>query len=389
MHKFKLFYYIFSVIFSLNSLKASDLFTIDRDVKTTLTSPKISLIDSPHNPWTGVIQYDEAREMMYAGELLSISPKNGTFENNLNLISRDKTSVVFSASKDIEEDNSAEEKLLGEDIGPNENYALRDFNFAHKYKKSLRAQDDRILVEAHSSYPNYCHGHLLMDFGNGSKYFGSATLIDRKTILTAAHNLYDRISKKAVESVIFYAGKNLRAVVARGYSEKVIIPLEWTEEIGANAYNYDFGVVILKESFGQRFDSAPLTYLGIYPLNDEEFLRKKLTVTGYPGIIYNRLNQIEFVSGNFMYEHSGDTVRVDPEQICYEIDTSAGQSGSAVWFSEEIENEKKELVTRYFCCGVHSRSGPGQTKYNVGTRITENKSKLISDWINAHSSVLD
>lgn len=309
------------------------------------------------------LKYDEDREMFFFGKKL------------------DDSTVV-------DDSDGSEEKLLGATDSANavvKNKKLKSKKSAGDHGIVPEDKDERTRVVDVRQDPYFFHGQLVMDFGGGSRYIGSGTLIDERVVLTAAHNLYDRKTKRKAVLVTFFAGKDDGNSVGIGKSEAIKYPNEWSSEesSGMNYRDHDLGVVILTKDFDLVYSRIG-TYLAISPSTDEDINGKVLKIFGYPGAVLDKNDpnsnsnsknsRVNRVGGRFMYGHSGKSLNTTTStQVHHNIDTSAGQSGSSIWYDDVDGN--------HICFAVHVRCGPKGKPYNIGTRITDEKYEMILGWL--------
>jgi V8-like Glu-specific endopeptidase len=210
-----------------------------------------------------------------------------------------------------------------------------------------------------------------MKFPNDKYYTGSATLIDSKHLLTAAHNVYGKtIGGDAVE-VTFMPGRNGNelpygiAPVARWFfppqyrALDIESPLE-TEEVldDLSQYEYDYAVLRLAEPLS-------LPPFGLLAASDEELERHHVRITGYPG------DKIGEEKGT-MWTAAGKVAPAEHGLLRYKIDTYKGESGSSLAM-------RPDEVDGVFSVGVHV-AGSEERDANFAVRLTSDRIARIIEW---------
>jgi V8-like Glu-specific endopeptidase len=195
--------------------------------------------------------------------------------------------------------------------------------------------------------------------------FGRATgfIIGKRTILTAAHNLYDiYLGQKRVTSRIGVYPGRYRTVTKNGLFEIVsnnqfYIPQAWIDSIdhGNADANFDYGLIFLSQDFGSQTGKFELA-----ALSDQELTGRTATLAGYPAGIGSGVEQvfamdkIDLAQGNLLF---------------YKIDATIGQSGSPIWVQNLSSGQRIAL-------GIHTVSGSSS---NQGTRISSSiRSDIVS-----------
>ncbi|MCI5058136.1 MAG: hypothetical protein MRY83_18635 [Flavobacteriales bacterium] len=311
-------------------------------------------------PDEGTVKFDKERRMYYLGNSL----------DSLDGATTSSTEVSYE-SEDYDDLDEGLQKLL--EARDSTNNVLKDVDKIKMHESLMRDKDRRTKIGTPHHVPYLSNGQLVIDFGGGARYIGSGTLIAERVVLTAAHNLYDRKTKRRAEEVIFYAGKDGLSAVAAGRSEALEFPTEWASD-EASADAHDIGIVVLSRDFEEKYRIKELSHYSICSLSDDSFAEKIFSITGYPGAAFID-GCLRLINGNYMFGHSGPHISLTPHLIHYNIDTSPGQSGSAIWFQEGKYT---------FCCAVHVRGGPKGHTYNVGTRINEEKHAMILQWLKAY-----
>lgn len=229
--------------------------------------------------------------------------------------------------------------------------------------------DKRSLVRSPSSYPWSVHGYVEASFPEkGFHKRGTGTLVDKSTVLTAAHCFYHKeldASGKYVYTpateITFYSGMQAGRYTWNGKAIKTMVHPEYLN----NDENFDFGVIQLDEKIGERYGWA-----SIVALDDVDLFSLNVNVTGYPGY-KGAIDFLRKKASYDMYTMSGKIEVVDKHIIRYFIDTSGGQSGGVVW---ALNSE--EIIEGY---GIHVSGA--KIEGNRAIRINAENFIVLNDWI--------
>lgn len=191
---------------------------------------------------------------------------------------------------------------------------------------------------------------------------GTAFLVGKSSILTAAHCVYEKNDR--VVSGTFYPAQNGTSNRPYTYTcGQIHIPTKYKTAINnndtINSSKYDYALIKLNQSAG--------TTLGFFALggyntnyNANNLVGMEATVVGYPG-----------EKAGMMYRHKGliQSFNSDKYLMNYQMDTTAGQSGSPVILPLS--------GGRYFVVGIHILGG--STK-NSARYITKNIYELVKKY---------
>ncbi len=225
----------------------------------------------------------------------------------------------------------------------------------------------RISEDDCKEWPYVVHGHMRMNYTSGERkgltYIGSGTLIHNEFVLTAAHNLYKRGTGLMPGTVTFHPGRFGETFPWSAQGNQMIIHPQYKESpTNSEARNADIALLKLNKPLGRD--------LGFFGYSSDVFNDKSLgvdvNITGYPG---------GEKGGRHLYTMKGATTKHNEHTVLYDIDTSAGQSGSGVWSSDEDDNYTCHAVHAYGCgSSLFKRL---TSSYNSGTRITAEKIEFI------------
>ena len=231
-------------------------------------------------------------------------------------------------------------------------------------KKRRKARSDgRVKIDSLTDVTHRAQGVVNFRVRSAGKR-GSGTLIGKNIVLTAAHNVYDierEEEHRALQFAAGFDGNEYKYGVQE--VEEIYYPTAYAEGDDSE----DYALLILDENIG-----VSTGYLGLSVLGDAELLDKKLHVTGYPGEAEDKSldYQLCTMSGRTEAELVSDHF------VGYNIDTSAGQSGSAVWFKGRDGND--------YVAAVHVRAS-AIGNYNEGVRITKSRLFQINEWIRQYN----
>jgi V8-like Glu-specific endopeptidase len=205
--------------------------------------------------------------------------------------------------------------------------------------------------------------YLELNFPSGTAA-GTGTFIDRRIVLTAAHNLYRRGEDEEVRSVVVVPGqyRSLPEPFGRATSNNFDYHPKWRNEDDVRrASQYDFGVIFLDDD---RLAQQVNWTFPCYCLTDEGWNKLKsdywLNVSGFP---------VKF--DHFMLWGTGKPNKLLGNVIQHDIPTTNGQSGAPMYY---------DSGRGFYLLGVHT-DGVGLTDMNGGVRITHEVKGWIENWL--------
>lgn len=187
----------------------------------------------------------------------------------------------------------------------------------------------------------------------GKKKYGSGCLIGPKSILTAAHNVYEG---GLAQSIIVKSGyKQNGKYVGSAKGIRHHFPSEWRN--GGQPIRFDYCVTELDKPLGDT-----IGYFGYarIPLN-AELTKFTLRIAGYP-------YKDKFI-GKQVRQHGG-IESISETHLYYKMDTWPGMSGCPTFISIEDQG--------HYVVGIHSRA-PGS--YNEARRIDQNVFNNLNRWV--------
>ena len=231
--------------------------------------------------------------------------------------------------------------------------------FSEEGERTVFGPDDRVQIKNTKTYPFRAIGYLESKSAEGNYSSCSATLIGPKTILTAAHCLYNHDAGGWLEDFFFVPGLNgmtANDAPFGGYEYETAYIVEGyiTNYQGyyGSVVPWDLGIVTLKDPIGDHVGWMAYnhyTELGDFTAN----------IVGYPG---DKPAGTQWrATCNVLAENIGD------DYFQYDCDTFPGSSGSAVY---ALDGNNQRVIV-----GVNVAESPAA---NTAVRINE----TYLAWIN-------
>lgn len=216
---------------------------------------------------------------------------------------------------------------------------------------SVIGPDGRTRVNKTRTYPYRANAFLEVDLAVGG---GTCTgwFIGPRTLMTAGHCVYDTYTDTWATAIRVYPGRSGNTTPYGSASAcNFWSVLGWTK---SHSKEYDYGAIMLPDSEPQLGDRV-----------------------GWYGFFWTNINSVLDESGVSVYGYPGDKTygtqwgmqnkikQVTERRIYHNVDTAAGQSGSAVY---EMRSDGA------YANSIHAYAAGGGTRYNGATRITKHVS---------------
>lgn len=203
--------------------------------------------------------------------------------------------------------------------------------------------DDREPIHPTDVWPYRATGQLIVRFERGERCIGTGTMVGKRHVLTAAHNVYDADLGGAIHALFVPARDGEETPY--GYTQAVDI---WYPPAYAEGDDSaDYALIFLAEDVGIR-----VGHYKVQPHDPGELLKQEVTIAGYPIDMPG--------AGKNMWAARNLVAYADANFVHYIVDTGRGQSGAGVFFKDP-KTGVQHLVA------IHSE---GHGKYNRGVRIT-------------------
>ena len=221
--------------------------------------------------------------------------------------------------------------------------------------KLIGTRDRRVQNKSTTIHPYNTIAYLYMRWPDGSANRGTGFIIDRDSVATAGHVVYDVLRGGWATRITVRPGANGADNFPYGAfeSETLYSVKGWTND---KNYDYDYGLINISGTF-----PSTIGRFGYGVANTSNFDGKFARITGYPADPIIDADKPLYTQ----WYHSG-TVDLTTRKAFYDADTTGGQSGSPVYIPSEN-------IAR----AIHSGYENGK---NRGTRITQEVYDNLRDW---------
>jgi len=188
----------------------------------------------------------------------------------------------------------------------------------------------------------------------------TGTFIGPDVLLTAAHCLWDSEEGYAGDIIVTPGKSDSFEPFGSEFAYDWIVPQPWIDSAATDSL-WDYGIVVMVDgALGNEVGWLPVGNYSTQTLARPDF---QPAVVGYPG---------DIGGGTQMWGDSRDAfLAVNDYNYEYFIDTAAGQSGSAIFSTNDAEDFFGYIV------GIHVSGG---VTHNEGTRIESTTLADIIEW---------
>jgi len=228
--------------------------------------------------------------------------------------------------------------------------------------ESVIGNDDRVRI-VNTLGPQFPYSRricsLIVTTRTNERLRGTGWIADNRLVMTAGHNLYIHQRLGWARSVTVIPGRNSTIAPFGSFTvdaRSLFITKGWKER---REISSDMGAITIPKDYSEEFSSR-IGYFEIRALSDAQITRSRANIVGYP---------VDVIPVGSQWWHGRRILpNPQPRTIRYNIDTSPGQSGSAVYI--------KEGNTRYVV-GIHNFDF-GQ--FNQAVRINFDVLQKIREW---------
>lgn len=255
----------------------------------------------------------------------------------------------------------------------NRSYSLYNFNPVPNNITEPELTD--VVIGNDSRVPNWDRTGVVKIM-TPSYYAGSGFVIAPHVIATAAHCIYN-YSNTSYESGIIISGiklfNNAGVNTLTATPVECHVPYSYINSINSNlgqeTNEYDYALITVEEDLSDYmcFD------LGV-ALNAASVNHANITNAGFPEEINPERPSAQTVNTHYihnMYQSTGNlldsTSYVPDRQLFYDLDTSGGNSGGPIYFTQTVHDNNGNNTKVYY--SVIAINVAGDSNMNIGTRI--------------------
>lgn len=222
--------------------------------------------------------------------------------------------------------------------------------------------DGRAMVNDTTMFPFSTITYITLEWADGSRGTCTGTLIGRDRVLTNGHCVVNAQTQRGIVSATVHPGVSESTAWFGAYNAiDYFVTSNW---INTGSISEDYAVLVLAQSNG-RHAGDRAGFAGIRQVNN--ILNQNIGIFGYPGDLIREDEAIN------QYGMRGNVTNEDSQIAYYTIDTSPGQSGSAM------------LNTNNQVIGVHSSGYTDRDNnplFNGGPKMNNFMFEFVSSAIN-------
>ncbi len=316
----------------------SDAVVIMQYLSGAITPENVDKLDFDNN---GVVTpMDSYKVQMYKLEMLG-----------------DKDDIVTIASPEAvspQGNSSSRYRVFNAKTG--EELILKNYTLTESkkfYNDSNNSISTRSVIGTDDRVTDWSKNGVVKIMGSNA-FIGSGFVVGNHTIATAAHC----VNNKSLSTIILFDNNGNKTNAT---------PVEYhVPEMYYSSNQYDYALITVEEDLSDymQFDLGAV-------LNYSPSHNNAVTNTGFPGTIQKSDGTFTTVNDGSihnMYSSTGSIIGINDKYFYHTVDTSHGDSGSPVYYTETINGQ-----TYYTVVGIHVRgdSNPfDDIERNEATRIT-------------------
>ncbi|MCX7014800.1 MAG: pre-peptidase C-terminal domain-containing protein [Candidatus Sumerlaeota bacterium] len=223
---------------------------------------------------------------------------------------------------------------------------------------TLVGPDNRTRVSDATIYPWNTMCYIYDEFPDNSAARATGYLVGPHVMLTAGHMVYDGAAGGYATALELAPGQNQKAQghpVVRPFGDRWAAAVATNSQYrGSESFDYDYGAAFFNASFGGMSTFMPLEF---------DTTPSAISIAGYPVAVQNETNS------NALWLGAGSITSFDSRLFYHNVDTSPGNSGSAIWTYNPTTGARRVV-------GIHTFGGP-----NGGTRLVSLNHDTIVSWM--------
>lgn len=227
--------------------------------------------------------------------------------------------------------------------------------------KDVLGTDERVQVGNTQTFPFNSIGYTAMTFPNNATFRGTAFLVSPHVALTNGHVVFSAANGGAVSSLSYFPGQfedtggQIRTPFGQFDASATDHVVQYEELGGTSAgFTYDYAAIFFNDPVTSTNRFMPLVF---------NRAGTAVNSSGYPGEAGGRSTFAQwFASGNVISNQS--------DLVFYDMDSTAGNSGSPVWEFFEATGQRQVIA-------IHAFGSPSS---NGGPRLTSLNQSVITQW---------